>query len=117
MSNKFLRYHKFVETSWRIKAKRDGISGKRCLVGHAKVRQLVFKEQLAHAGGLLWCCRVRELRLQALLHVGCELCLEPVVEEADSAVIVRLLLGSVDVVVEAEAHGIVLLLSRSSSID
>lgn len=50
--------------------------------------------------------------------MGREFGIKAIVEETDAAVIVMaFLLRGIDIVVEAEAHGIVLLLSRSSSMD
>ena len=82
------------------------------------MRQLVYRKRLAYACGQLWGPRMWKMRLEALLHVGWELGLETIIEETNAAVIMMaFLLRRVHVVLEAEAHGIVLLLSRSSSMD
>lgn len=61
---------------------------------------------------------MREVRLVALLHVRRKLGLETIFKETNTAIIVMaLLMRRGYVILEAEAHGIVLLLSRSSSMD
>lgn len=76
------------------------------------------KQRLMSAHGQLWVAGLYQVRFERMLQTRRKLGVQRIVEEPDAAIVVAgVLLGGVDIVIEIEAHGIVLLLSRSSSMD